>query len=338
MENAYKDINDFSKISIPDNYSMVKIISYNVSLKNSINLYNEIFNITKYILTRIKGIYNDIICIQGIEDKYALYEFVCAIKKVSNKMNMTLHTVPDFEDIVVEKSNSYKSSFHLSWSHSKPVSMAVTEILSCLIISRYPIINYNITKLMDDINCPLILANININNTIITICNINLHKNIINIDKIETRKKELNKINNIVHNNKTHLKNNYSKYNISDIIFICGNFNIEEIALGAINKEYLMLIQNYRMIDIYRYMNINNSGFTNIHNKRTNYLMLKMTDDVYDENNEYNKLLQKIKSHNDMFSLLHKRYGTYFMNSNVNLSINYKYDFPIEIILMIKHD
>ena len=64
-----KYINDFSKLTIPDTFSIIKLISYDINLYNSIAMRDNIYEIIKYLFSEEDNKYADIICLQEVFDK-----------------------------------------------------------------------------------------------------------------------------------------------------------------------------------------------------------------------------------------------------------------------------
>lgn len=334
---------NYSYINIPDGFTMLKIITFNILLHNSINIYTNIYEITKYLFSEKDGLGNDIMCIQGILDKYSSYEFIKSIRKVAMQKGIKLYFSPEHEDIMVSETPSTNISFNLSWSHSKPASKNIKSKCSNLLISKYPILtqlNENLDD-NDDVYSThaITVANILIKDKIISIYNINLFDDMVNmkIDNTAVRTKELSIIKEKIDKNIQFLNScdDFSMYINNNINLVMGNFNINEIIFNEINPEYGKLIAEFHYVDIYRYMNTDIVGNISTTNSRNDYIMLYMTNDVYDEKSEYIKELSNIKSQKDLFNIMYKRYKIYFIDIKVNTSLENIKNYPIECTCML---
>jgi hypothetical protein len=336
-----KIITNYKNVNIPEDYTMLKMVSYNISLENSISMRSNINKIVRYIFSNINNKVNDIICLQGINDKYAIYELILSIKKVALAKKIKLYFAPEYEDIQIATVN-LSSSFQLAWSNTRPVSKVLQLETSNVIISRYEIINY-LHETLDNnasyYNSHVIVANININNSIIAIYNICLCNDIIsaNINNENMRKNEIMKLNEIIINNSDMLKTDkmFKKYENKDISFIVGKFGIAETQHNSISQEYLDMTGNLRGVDIYRCKNNDEKGYTNKSKKRNNYILLLLSTDIFDEKSKHRKLFMSIKTPEDMLRLLFKRYNIHCFYSDVNTNVNNRNDYPLEIIFIM---
>jgi len=340
-------ITDFSKVNIPDNYMLIKVVTYNVMLKNSISMRDNIKIIVKYTLETFRSKNIDIICIQGLEDKYSIVDFIKALKKVSSYHNEMLYFAPEFDDIDGNLSRSLHSSFNAVWSNSKAMSSSENNRTNNIIISKYPIINYDIEVLSDKSNDiynsnSMIFANIDIDDTIISVYNVALCNDlsIINVNNKKEREKEIESMREMVLLNQDDIKKNpkFSKYKKPDIGFICGSLNIKETVSDNITEEYENFVSKNRCADLFRYQNDEDKGFTIITKQRVDYNMFVMTDDIYEQDSPFREDLQKIEKPSDLFKLILKRYNIYFLQTYVNKNIKASKHFPVECIFIMKID
>lgn len=349
------DINEiinFKNVNIPNNYTMVKIVTYNVQLKNSINIDNHIHKIGQYILGTFRDKDIDIMCIQGLDDKYSLYKLITHIKTMGKNNDINLYFAPEFDNINVSEQNSLQSSLNIAWSDSKQKSDkgASDNILNNnttpnIIISRHMIISY----LCEPLDTPetslfvidgIVSSNININNNIISIYNISLSNDIISaqINNSEKRKCEMNKVKDIIVSNHSLISTDdrFRKYKKTDINFMVGSFEIVETKNNEINEEYLELTSKFRCADIYRYQHEEKEGYTNIKNERSDYIMLLLTEDIFDNKGKYHKMILNIKNPEDAFKLIFDRYNLHTIQTHVNIDETCRPHFPIENIMIFK--
>lgn len=344
------EILDYSMVKIPTNYKLIKLASYDINLKNTINLDLKIKEIINYTISKNKNLEIDILCIQGIHDNNSVFEIIREIKKYLSENKIHRYISPPTEDN--PNSFSTKKIFDITYSGTDYGNKK--KIFHNIIISRYPIINHIIDSLnnlenLDSDN--IICANINIFNNIISVYNINLSGDIkhANIKNSATRDLELNKIFNIIEKNKNKLelqiqyqtnnKLNIKKYNKSDINFLVGSLNISEVNQTDPNPEFINLIQTRHAVDIYRYLPANNTnpGYTTAYKERLNYILLLFTEDLFQEASPFYKKIKNIKNPKELFKIIFNRYSIYFFDSTVYNNIyNITNNYSVETIFMVQ--
>jgi len=334
-----KHINDYNTIDVPDNYNLIRIISYNVDLYNSIAMRDNIYDIINYMFSDTNGKSNDIICLQGIHDKNATYDLVKSIKKISNKRNINIYMAPLFNDIVIDTTELLSDSANILWSKSNSTSYDNELCTSNIIISKHPIISHTINNYQKGYG-KLTVGNIHIGKKIISLYNISLSNNYSNthIDNKNIRNSEIYDLEKVIKEN-AHLLNkhpNYVKYGKSNIHLIIGDLNIKELDFNSISDEYYNLVKTNHYIDIFRYQNQYDKGYTNKYNTRTSYIMCKLNDEYIKKESKYYKKLIKTKIPNDILKILYKEHGIFFIQTYINNEIDYRQFYPIECDLMIK--
>lgn len=339
-----KEITNFNNVKIPEKFSMIKLVTYNIELKNSISLRTHINKIVQYIFNEFRNKVIDIACIQGINDKYAIYELILSIKKVCKNNNVQMYYAPNFDHIELSDKSQMVASFNASWYGNKESTSTSNNISTNIIISKYPIINYIFNELNKGnskifTSNDIIAANISINNNIISIYNVSLCEDIngANISNRECRNSELDKVKNIIIANQHDLINNvkFNKYNKTDINFLVGSLEIPETSFGIVNQEYIDLTEKFHCVDIYRLLTTND-GITTKNNRRTDYIMLLMTEDIFNEKSDFHKLLMKVENSNDLLQLVFKRYTYHTLQAFVNTKIDNRNNYPVENIFIFK--
>ncbi len=361
LKNSQKNkkikINDYSKVKIPKEYTLVKMASYNISLNNSVNLDKKIKEIISYIISDFNNKPIDIINLQEINDMTSLHIFVEEFKRYCLIKKLKYYLSPSFDHInpnINNGSHSPTSSIHMIEKSFDSSGVSINDdrrykIVHNIIISKYPIISTVYSELddstdMDDILGiqTLVGANILIGNSIISIFNINLSGDIKTSQLINTdvRDTELTNIINIIELNTESLRDSsFQKYTKSGITFITGTFNISEVDQdNEINNEYDKLLNRCHLLDIYRIINEKEYGFTTISKERLNYIFFHMSPDFYREGSEYADIIMKNKNVDILKNSLFKRYKIHFfdyyiMDTYDNLSTY----FPIECTFMISH-
>ncbi|ARF09507.1 hypothetical protein Indivirus_1_130 [Indivirus ILV1] len=350
-------IDDYSKIKIPKDYTMVKISSYNISLNNSVNLDRKIKEIISYIISNFNNKSIDILNLQEINDNTSLHVFIEEFKKYCLTERVKYYFSPPFNNInpSIHKNENHSptSSIHMIEKSFDSFELSINEkkkkIIHNVIISKYPIVSTIYTELDDETDIDDILgiqilvgANILINNTILSVFNINLSQDIQAAQLInsDVRNTELDCILKVIKlNNKSLQEEAYKQYTKSGITMISGTFNISEINQNnEINDEYDRLISKCHLIDIYRIINEKNHGFTTISKERLNYIFFHMTEDFYEEGSENLDIIMKNKNVDVLKNRIFKRYKLHFfdyyvLESHDNLSTY----FPIECVFMISH-
>ncbi len=92
-------INDFSKVTIPKGYEVIKLATYNVNIKKAINLSHRIEEIISYLSSSYKNKEIDILCIQGIHDSSSANMLIKAIRKYAENNRLELYFAPTFDNI-----------------------------------------------------------------------------------------------------------------------------------------------------------------------------------------------------------------------------------------------
>lgn len=359
-------IKNYTKIKIPEKYSIIKISSFDINIKNTINLDNKIKNIINYINTSYNKKQIDIICLQGINDVISSYKLVRELKKYSYNKKIKLFFSPEFEDIEYTEYNNFIGEYKRTSriisdnSSSKTRNLKKIEVQN-IIISKYPIIEQVYAELdthhdIDDVigSRSIIGINVSIKGAIISIYNTKLTPNIINANMIndDIRKQEMEEIKYVIDKNKASIKSlkNYKKTNIH---FLVGNMNIPEINYigdnaklynltystenSIINNEFIEFVKKFKCIDIYRFLNEYSNGFTNSTNERLNYIMFLFTDEIYDDKT-YSNAIKNIKNSQDLLKIIFNKYHIYFFDSYVikkNIS-SFFLNYPIETVFMIE--
>ena len=97
---------DYSRVKIPKGHKLIKMATYNVALRNGINMQFRIDHTIDYIFSSLKNKDIDIICLQGINDYNSAYALIQDIKVKMKKMNKSsFYFAPDFEEVQI-KTNS----------------------------------------------------------------------------------------------------------------------------------------------------------------------------------------------------------------------------------------
>jgi len=352
-------ISDYEKIKIPKEYVLIKLGSYNVNLHNTMNTDNKIKEIISYMTSNFKHKTLDIICLQGFHDNVSLSNLVREFKKYCSKNKIKTYYAPSFDNIETNGSSSnslivtskkmLELSIHGTKTSSSHGNNKMKKIMQNVIISKYPILSTIFGELDDKTDMDDILgiqtvigANILIGNQIISVYNTCLSKdiktaNIVNINNAQVRMTELNELMNIINKNKVNIKHDKcSKYDLSDIHLVTGTFGINEFGNGENNQEYMDLIRDRKCIDIFRYLNETDFGYTSSSSERINYILMNLTDDLYDKKTEVYKNFKSVKTINEMLDLLFKRYQIHFLGNYV-INMDSSMYYPLECVFMIKN-
>ena len=101
-------IYDYSIVNIPDETKLIKIISYNLNLKKTINLDVKIKEVIEYLDSSYRNKIIDIICLQGFLDKFSLDSFIREYKNYCLKNKNTMYFAPSFDNVdpIVDSSDN----------------------------------------------------------------------------------------------------------------------------------------------------------------------------------------------------------------------------------------
>ena len=359
-KNINLKIDDYTKLKLPKDYTLIKMASYNVDLSHTVNLDQKIKEIISYIISNFNNKVIDIINIQEINDSISLHIFIEEFKRYCLIEKLKYYFAPQYDNInptITGNNNSHSptSSVHMiEMSFESSGSFKNEEkkkkVIQNVIISKFPIISTIYCELDDNTDMDDILgiqtivgANILIGNSIISVYNTNLSKDIKAAQLINTdvRNTELDSIIQIINTNIETLitDNTLDKYAKPGVHLIVGTFNISEVDLdNNINDEYNDLLSSCHLIDIYRLISEKDTGFTTTFKERINYIFLHMTEDFYKIDSEYFNIITKNNDVTVLKNTLLKRYKIHFFDYYTvenydNLSIY----FPIECVFMVSN-
>lgn len=349
-------INDFSLVKIPKDFKLIKMVTYNANLRNSVNIDLKIKQLITYLISQHKNIPIDIINLQGLYDISTLYVFIREFKKYCAKHKLEFYFAPKFDNVEINGNNSsgivssqklVDLALHSTGQKSNNSDSHKKKIIQNIIISKYPIISTIYGELDDQTDMDDILgvqtvigANILIDRKIISVYNTNLIKDIksANIINSDVRSSELNALFTIIEKNKNALsEDRYKKYKLSDIHLIIGTLNIQESIENKVNGEYTSFIESRHCIDIFRYLS-NDIGYTTSYMERLNYIVIQLTSDIYKESSPFYTMVKKIKTSEDLMQLFYQRYGLHILDCYVikNDNISNLIYYPIECIFILK--
>lgn len=334
-------IDDYSIVTVPKEYKLLKIASYNVDLRTSVNADVRIKEILSYVISSYKNKDIDIMNLQGIYDVLSLCTLISEIKSYYKSQNMTIYFAPDinsegepnFDHSRQERRSrgltDYKSGLtQLNLKKLKKISYNLT-------LSKHKIINTIYSELddktdMDDIFGVQTVLGINvvICDTLISIYNLSMCKDIKSSNVINdvVRKTEFETLSKIIEKNKMVLKaDEFAPYIKRDIHLIVGTLNIPEIVNDSINSEYVKFIKSSNCVDIFRELSSDSLGYTTSYKERTSYILMQCYDDV-------NSNIDSQKKINHIF----KKYGIRYIESYVINFNKHIINYPIECICLLK--
>jgi hypothetical protein len=335
---------DYNKVKIPDGYKLIKLATYNVSLRNGINVKPRIDDIVNFIFSNFKNKGIDIICLQGIYDYNLASSMVKQIKNRENDMGIKFHFAPDFDDVTAE-SSQHTSRKPKSKSRSKTDSKKMK--VQNIIISQHPIVSTIFGEIDDENDFDdvigthtIISANISIVGNIISVHNTYLSKDIrtANIVNSDIRESELMAVFDIIMQNRENLRN-IKDHMKTDAEFLVGAINVNEMNGDELNEEFTNIISNRHLVDIFRYLNDDNYGYTNTTDERLNYIFIILTDDMYSDDSQFKQRIESLDTEAELLDIIFERFGIYFLDSYVRNDINIQgraNNYPVESIFMMK--
>ena len=362
------EITSYSYVKIPNDYHLMRIATYNINIRNTTTINSRIAEIITYIFGNYKDLKLDILCLQGINDLTSLYHLIQEIKRHKKIYDIELFFAPnindDQKDIMkiknhmndpdymfnnIKLSDSGKSGGSNGSKEDKKL-IKIQKVglrYQNIIISRYPILSMVYGELDDEILIDDILgiqtvigANILVNEHVISLYNTSLSKDIktANVTNDYARKKEVESLFKIIKKNSNDIDNlcviNDCKK--SDVHLLAGSLNINENSDANI-QEYKTFIRTNNCIDIFRYKNISNIGYTNINKERLEYILFILSDDIYE--GELLSLYQKIRTSTDLFNFIFMRYKFHviecYKRDDLILSAT-NTNYPVEAILMLQ--
>ena len=94
-------------------------------------------------------------------------------------------------------------------------------------------------------------------------------------------------------------------------------------------------------MDIYRFITDTEDGYTTPHSQRFDYILLCLTNDLFDKNSPYYDSIMKVKNYKDIMKIAFKRYKIHFIDSYVrdNMKhLNPSGNYPVETIFMMNRN
>ncbi len=349
-------IHDFNMVNIPNGYTLIKIATYNINIRNTVNLSNRVRDIIDYLTSSYKNKSIDILCLQGIHDYQSAHRLVKEIKKYGREQRKTYFFAPDFENINSRSDTENISRFHSSFppqrnqlsqqtSSLRQMQSRKAEVQN-IIISEFPIVTSIYAEIDDNLDIDDIIgtqsvigANISIYGNVISVYNTALGRDIksANLINRDTRTKEIHAIFDTILENKLSLNSDaFAGYLKTDVHFLTGSLNIPETYRGDMNDEFVELVQNYHCIDPYRNIT-DDPGHTTSSKERMDYIMFLLDDQSFEPIDPYYNLMEAVETTDDLLSYIFKKYKIYFLDTSVvsdNQTNNSTSSFPVESVFM----
>jgi hypothetical protein len=312
-------------VNIPSGHSLFEIATFNLKMKKSLGVPNKITKIIKYLFSPECP---DVVCLQGLNDRYTLHVFSQIFYKQPNNDKLTI--IPDIKEFntVETASLSIAGSLGTSTSSSKREIAKFTNI----IITKHDMIDFFVEKIGvdDEVNyladVYLVCCNLNIKNNLISIYTSSLTSDAPFFPTNIIREKQLNKLEQWFIENKSNKNNN--------IHILSGSFAIPEINDTQINPEYLSMVNKFNIIDLFRVINNQDRGYTTDEETRTDYHMIMCTEI------EHQQILQEIcgdiNDKDRLISHIYKIYGLYPIDVKINTELKISSHYMVIINLMIK--
>lgn len=318
-KNSHNNIIDnYQNIKLPHDHKIIKIANITTNLKRGFSLNLNVKKIMNLIFSSENNM--DIISIQGLKDKYAIYQFVNLFKQRNNNL---YYIAPYLEDDIITSITSASMSgtsprnspFNRRNHHSlSPTSLVsnnsslniddaeICRKSSKLILSKFPIqqtfieniIIDDVDKLYENINYDnfLVGANIKIGKHLYAIYNFMLIPDMIYINTHDIRKKQLQKIKNIINSNTVD--------NDINLNIVTAKLNIYTFKFHEYNIEYLNLLNEFNLIDTQLIINTFKNKYNN------SYIMFYIND-------EY-----KLMSFNDIRKSINKDYDLNIIHNDID--------------------
>lgn len=333
---------DYNKVKVPTGCKLIKLATYNASLRNGINVQSRIDDIVNFIFSSFKNKEIDIICLQGIYDYSLAYSMVKQIKTRENEMGIKLIFAPDFDGVSVP-SSQYVSRRPKSRSKTDSRKIKVQNI----IVSRHPIVSTIFGEIDDENDFDdvigthtVISANISIVGNIISVHNTYLSKDIrtANIVNSDIRESELISVFDIIKQNRENLKN-INDHKKTDAEFLVGAINVNEMNGDELSEEFTNIISNRHIVDVFRYLNNDDYGYTNTTDERLNYIFIILTDDMYSDDSKFKQRIESLDNESELLNIIFERFGIYFLDSYVRNDINIQgraNNYPVETVFLMK--
>jgi hypothetical protein len=328
----------YKNIKIPKKYKVIKVATFNINVRNSIGLSDNIIDIVRYIFNDVNSKHIDIICLHGIHDTFSLEELIKGVNKYAQLNDIEIHTLPEFKEMEdIRKKRTKKSTMHL------PSIIASTKhndygikYSDSVILSRHKIRKYFMdTTIGNDIypDRNYIVANIEMYGKIISIYNISLSSDIGIVDSKQQREKELTLFDDLFLQNIQELDELGNKD--TSVHLLLSALNINEIS-DKMPNEYVKFVDKYNAIDLYRCHNIDGDGFTTAKHKRHQYMFLILTKDILDKKSKYHDAFVNAQDQNDLMKVIIRRYKFHILEIGVTELDTSGSNYPVECIFILK--
>lgn len=277
-------------INVDEELNELNICTFNTRLFQSINYSEKIDNLINFITTSDCNV----ICLQGINDVKLLRIIIKKLFKHNLNDNLNkLTTYPMIESFYLNTEYSGEllvndtasaEVMKITWSNSDGDNMA--EIDSLIITkeniisgSKLPLKSFELNSKVTNVY----IANIEWNNTIISIYNTSFQSDFVGISHEQQRKIQIKELRDIVLENYKNVMTceDYVEYNKKGINIICCQSSIRELLNNTINPEYLYFTRTLNSLDTYRYVQTLkgitiNSDYdsTDISGARSSYILL----------------------------------------------------------------
>jgi hypothetical protein len=308
------------------NNNIIKILSYNVRLiLSGFDIKKK--EICDYIINKFSKSENIIICAQGLDNLVMRNDILDELKNIKN---INIISSQNLDNIIITKLNIINSKFEtFEFNESDYKNFCLTANKEKILI-----------KLTDVVKRGIIIANIVIDNTIISIYNVHLHEDIVKyiMNSLELRQLEILNIKKQIAKNIDTVSLIDKKFVRSKIHIIAGNFNIPEVnnKLKNVSDEYSNMINTTNFIDIYRLTN-KESGITYIDdNERIDYLFFYLEEknlDLVDISINSKQLLNL----DQIIQIINNNYHIKIVSSYVKNYINFSNHYPVELLINIQN-
>lgn len=246
------------------------MVSYNVDLKKSVSLTSRVKDVVRYILDVHKQF--DLICIQGIRDRYAAFEFAREFYAHDQSKYYDIYpSLVDYCDFIKQSSN-ISVSFNVSTEGDQQFI-----VYSNLIICRGIITDAHTETIIPSeprVHFPsvqLVRAKVTFDNTTISVFSTDLIKDNNFFGTSCIRTEDLTIIDKII--------DQWRKDN--DLVLFIGSLNIPEILDGQTTIEYRELVNTFKYLDTYRIKYPTSAGIDSTDGFRYTYYLLALNDMDY---------------------------------------------------------
>lgn len=306
-------------VSKPKRRDSILFISYNVDLEKSVSLTTRMKEAMQYLFDSRKG--SVIICLQGLNDKFAVYEFARQFYQHREHHRYRISPTLTNYNSLLQQDNSLSVSFEITTDTSKNIDKYRNIIITSLDIEEH--MSHNVANTSDSARRHLIAphmtgVSLSYLDRRLAIYTTNLLKDTPFLSVEHIRIDDMVLVDEIVD----------LKRNPSLPVLLIGSLNINENNETGVSIEYKKLVNEYKYLDLYKLIHPSKAGLNTIDANRWTYFLLALSDTDY---NSFRQKIQRGDKHNLLIDFAEQKLKVSIDDVVVNTEIQISPYYPVEM-------